>query len=98
LELAPHVEPATEVVVAIETGDDAVYAILRHDAFEIRRGTATDADVTLSGPAQLVGAVLSGLLTLPQATKRGLRISGTPSVLGNLVRVAARHSSAGQPA
>ena len=84
-ELSPHVIPGTEVVVGIETGGEAVHAILRHGTFEIRRGTAPDADVTLSGPATLVGAVLSGSLTPEQAADLGLAIGSSPSLLTDLL-------------
>jgi DNA-binding HxlR family transcriptional regulator len=92
LHLSPHVTAKTDVVVAIETGGEAVRAILRHGTFEILRGTTPDADVTLSGEARLVGAVLSGLLTVEQATDLGLAISGTTSVLTDLVDASARLS------
>ena len=93
LELSPHVAPEAEaVVVGIETGDEAVHAILRHGAFEIRRGAASGADVTLSGEPQLVGAVLSGLLSPGQAAAHGLTIAGAPSVLAELLHVPARPS------
>jgi len=85
LDLSPHVAPETEVVVGIETGGEAVHAVLRPGTFQIRRGTTPDARVTLSGPAPLVGAVLSGLLTPEQATNLGLQITGTPSVLTSLL-------------
>jgi len=92
LELSPHVTPQTEVVVGIETGGEAVRAILRHGTFEIRRGTYPDADVTLGGQPRLVGAVLSGLLTPGQAADLGLEITGTPSVLTDLLHAPARPS------
>jgi DNA-binding HxlR family transcriptional regulator len=85
LDLSPHVAPETEVVVGIETGGEAVHAVLRPGTFQIRRGTTPDADVTLAGPAPLVGAVLSGLLTPDQAAARGLDIAGAPSVLTGLL-------------
>jgi DNA-binding HxlR family transcriptional regulator len=92
LELSPHVALETEVVVGIETGGEAVRAILRQGTFEIRRGTSPDADVTLVGQATLVGAVLSGLLTPDQAADLGLEITGAPSALTDLLHAAARHS------
>lgn len=85
LELSPHVSPDAEVVIGVETGGEAVRAVLRHDTFEIRRGNTPQADVTLSGQVELVGAVLSGLLTPDQAADLGLTIAGTPSVLTDLL-------------
>jgi DNA-binding HxlR family transcriptional regulator len=92
LELSPRVAPETEVVVGIETGGEAVRAILRQGTFEVRRGAAPDADVTLSGEATLVGAVLSGYLTPDQAADLGLGIVGTPSVLTDLLHSTAHPS------
>jgi DNA-binding HxlR family transcriptional regulator len=97
LELSPHVSPDIEVVIGVETGGDAVRAVLRHDTFEIRRGNTPQADVTLSGQVELVGAVLSGLLTPDQAADLGLTIAGTPSVLTDLLH-ANRLSAAARPA
>lgn len=88
LALSPQVSPETGVVVGIETGGETVHAILRHGTFEIRRGTAPNADVALSGDATLVGAVLSGYLTPEQAADLGLGITGTPSLLTDLLRSA----------
>jgi DNA-binding HxlR family transcriptional regulator len=90
LELAPHVVEPAEVVVGIETGGDAVHAVLRHGTFEVRHGTAPAADVTLSGSATLVGAVLSGRLSPGQALDLGLAIAGTPSLLTGLLHSAGR--------
>jgi DNA-binding HxlR family transcriptional regulator len=97
LELSPHVSPDTEVVIGVETGGEAVRAVLRHDTFEIRRGNTPQADVTLSGHVELVGAVLSGQLTPDQAADRGLAIAGTPSVLTDLVH-ANRLAASARPA
>ena len=96
-ELSPHVVPETDVVVGIETGGEAVHAILRHGTFEIRRGTAPDADVTLSGQATLVGAVLSGHLTPEQAADLGLGIVGTPSLLTDLLHSTAHPAVPAHP-
>ena len=85
LDLSPQVPQDSVVVVGVETGGEEVRAVLRHDAFEIRRGSTPEADVTLSGQAVLVGAVLSGRLTPDEAAGRGLQITGTPSVLADLL-------------
>jgi len=74
--------------VGIDTDEapgEAVQAVLRHDGFEIHRGAAADSDVTLSGPAQLVGGVLSGLLTPTRASRHGLTIRGNRSALAGLL-------------
>ncbi|MEV6009686.1 winged helix-turn-helix transcriptional regulator [Streptomyces sp. NPDC051976] len=88
LELPGRLAPGAEVTVGIECGDEAMHVVLRPDGFEIRRGADADADVTLSGPAQLVGAVLSGLLTPAQAADAGLRITGARALLQELVDAA----------
>ena len=78
----------TEITVGIDTDEapgEAVHAVLRHDGFEIHRGAAADSDVTLSGPAQLVGGVLSGLLTPTRASRHGLTIRGNRSALAGLL-------------
>lgn len=84
LELSPGVSAGSEVTVGVETGGEAVHAVLRHGTFEVRRGSAPHADLTLSGEATLVGGVLSGVLTADQAAALGLHITGDPSLLGDL--------------
>jgi DNA-binding HxlR family transcriptional regulator len=90
LELSSAVGEGEQVVVGVETGEYAVRVILRRDAFEIRRETTPHADVTVSGPAPLVGGVLTGLLSPNQGTDLGAEITGTVSVLTDLLRGAAR--------
>jgi hypothetical protein len=91
--LAPD-DPEAQVVVGVESGTETMRVILRQGGFEIRRGTSPDSDVTLTGPAQLVCAVLSGLLSPGQASRRGLRITGARQLLHELVTAA----PAGRPA
>jgi DNA-binding HxlR family transcriptional regulator len=90
MELSPAVSEDAVVVVGVETGDEAVRAILRHDSFEVRRGTSPPADVTVSGPATLVGGILTGLLTPKQGTDLGAEITGADAVLTDLLQNAAR--------
>lgn len=92
MELSPAVGEDAEVVVGVETGEEAVRVILRHDAFEVRRGTSPDADVTVSGPATLVGGVLTGLLSPKQGADLGVGITGADSVLTDLLDHAAGSS------
>ncbi len=89
MELSPAVSGDTQVVVGVETGDEAVRAVLRPDSFEIRRGTTPDADVTVSGPAVVVGGILTGMLTPTQGTELGAEVSGTAAVLVDLLDRAA---------
>jgi hypothetical protein len=53
--------------------------------YQIARGPAGDADVSMSGSAQVVGGVLSGLLTLTEAADLGLQIEGRADLLADLV-------------
>lgn len=88
LMLADRLAPGTEAVLGIECDPEVMRVLLRPDGFEIRRGAAPDADVTLTGPAELVGAVLSGLLSPGRATRQGLRITGARHLLHDLVSAA----------
>ncbi|MBY8877358.1 winged helix-turn-helix transcriptional regulator [Actinacidiphila acidipaludis] len=81
--------PGAEVVVGIESEDETLHMTLRPGAFAIGRGAAPAADVTLTGTAMLVGAVLSGLLTPQEAVGRGLRVDDPRNVLPTLVGAAA---------
>jgi DNA-binding HxlR family transcriptional regulator len=96
MELSAHIPPDMEVVIGVETGGQAVRLILQRDTFEIRRGNTPHADVTLAGQAELVGAVLSCLLTPEQAEDFGLAISGKQSVLTDLFH-ANRSSASARP-
>lgn len=85
LALSGRLGPGAETVIGIDAGGESLRVLLRQDAFEIRRGTTPAADVTLTGPAELVGAVLSGLLNPAEAAATGLRIDGPRRVLDDLV-------------
>jgi DNA-binding HxlR family transcriptional regulator len=85
LMLPERLAHGTAVVLGIESQGETLRAVLRSGGFEIRRGSAPDADVTLTGPAQLVGAVLSSRLSPERAVDRGLRITGDHNVLHDLV-------------
>jgi DNA-binding HxlR family transcriptional regulator len=89
MELSPAIGEGAQVVVGVETEEEEVRTILRHDSFEIRRGTSPEADVTVSGPAAVVGGVLTGLLDPKQATDRGAEISGDMPALTDLLHRAA---------
>lgn len=73
-------------VVGIESEGESLRMVLAEGGFAIRRGADPAPDVTLTGPAVLVGAVLSGLLSPADATARGLRVDGSRSVLRELLR------------
>jgi DNA-binding HxlR family transcriptional regulator len=84
MRLSPAIDGDAQVVIGVETDHDAVRAILRHDSFEIRRGNVPEADVTVAGPATLVGGVLTGLLSPKQANELGAEVSGSAAVLADL--------------
>jgi hypothetical protein len=77
-------------VLGVESEGETMRVVLRPDGFELRRGAVPAADVTIAGSAQLVGAVLSGLLTPTESARMGLRITGRRKVLIDLVDARAR--------
>ena len=85
LTLADNLPAETQIVVGVQTGDTSVRVTLGQTGYEIERGLGGDADVTLSGPAQVVGGVLSGLLTLSEAPELGLEIDGQADLLTDLL-------------
>ncbi|OIJ64061.1 winged helix-turn-helix transcriptional regulator [Streptomyces mangrovisoli] len=92
LMLSDRLAPGTEAVVGIgcegegEGGEgEDLRVILWPGGFWIRRGRDPAADVTLTGAAQPIGAVLSGLLSPGEAEDQGLRITGRRQLLHDLV-------------
>lgn len=75
----------TEVVLGIESEGDSLHVVLSSSGLEIRRGASPDAAVTLTGPAQLVGAILTRLLSADQAVGQGLVITGDRRALDDLL-------------
>jgi hypothetical protein len=81
----PGTLPAgAQATIDVETGAESVRVVLRHEGFRIVRELDGDADVTLRGPAQLVGGVLSGMLSISDATARGLTVAGRADLLADL--------------
>ncbi len=96
MELSPAVDQDAQIVIGVETGEEAVRAILRHNTFEIRRGTSPEADITVSGRPAVVGGVLTGLLNPKQGNERGAEVSGAVPALTDLLdRAAALGDKAG---
>jgi DNA-binding HxlR family transcriptional regulator len=85
LTLTAKLPAGATAVMAIETGSDSVRVVLRHRGYEIERDLDGDADVTLRGAAHLVGGVLSGLLSVAEATRMGLTVDGQADLLIDLV-------------
>jgi DNA-binding HxlR family transcriptional regulator len=91
--LPGRLAPGAEVVIGIVSEDETLRLVLRQGAFEIRRGDVPAADITLTGAATLVGAVLSGELSPDEAAGTGLRIDGARELLDGLVGPPARTSA-----
>jgi DNA-binding HxlR family transcriptional regulator len=85
LTLTGKLPMGTQAVIGVETGSESVRVALRHDGFAIERELGADADVTLRGSALLVGGLLSGLLTVAEATQLGLAVDGRADLLADLV-------------
>jgi DNA-binding HxlR family transcriptional regulator len=88
LVLSERLPAAQQLTVDVRTGDGSVRATLAPSGFRIERGLDEpdgEPDVTLAGPAQLVGGVLSGLLTVSKAAELGLEIEGRADLLADLV-------------
>jgi hypothetical protein len=85
LTLSAKVPADTEVVLGIDTGLEPVRVTLRHTGFKIERHLGGKMEVTLRGSDHLVGAVLSGLLTVTEAIELGLTVTGRTDLLTDLV-------------
>jgi DNA-binding HxlR family transcriptional regulator len=85
LTLPDRLPAGARLRVGIDTGRATVTVTVRHDGFEITRELSDDADVTLHGPALLVGGVLSGVLTIEEAQHLGLTIDGRSALLADLL-------------
>ena len=77
----PALGPLT---IAIDTGEAPVHLVSRDRGFEIRRGRPAAADVRLSGQARLIGGYLGGLLSLEEARRLGLDVTGDEAALNRL--------------
>ena len=85
LTLADNLPAGKQITMGVHTGDASVRVTLGQAGYAIERGPDGDVDVTLSGPAHLVGGMLSGLLTPPEAAQLGLEIDGRAELLTDLV-------------
>jgi DNA-binding HxlR family transcriptional regulator len=78
-------EPAQgPLTIAIDTDEAPVHLVSRDRGFEIRRGRPASADVWLAGQARLIGGYLGGLLSLAEARRFGLEVSGDEAALDRL--------------
>jgi DNA-binding HxlR family transcriptional regulator len=78
------------LTISIDTPAAPVHLTAQDGEFELHRGEAPAADVRLSGEARLIGGYLSGLLSLDDARRLGLRADGEEAALSRLVQ-ANRH-------
>lgn len=81
----PHAAPIT---IELQTGDQPVTIEARSGEITTRIGPAPSPDLVLSGPPLPILGLLSAKLTASEARKRGLEISGDPTVLARLQRQA----------
>lgn len=85
LTLSPSLPAGQPVVIGVETADRSVRAVLDGDGgFQVIRGLDGDVDVSLTGPALLIGGVLSGRLSPTEATGLGLVVTGRAELLERL--------------
>lgn len=84
LTVRDRLAPGERLVLGVRTDEGAVRATFDADGCSMERGLDGPVDVTLTGPAQLVGGALSGLLTLADAQRLGLEIDGDTTLLAKL--------------
>lgn len=85
LTLSPSLPAGQPVVIGVETADRSVRAVLDGDGgFQVIRGLDGDVDVSLTGPALLIGGVLAGRLSPTEATGLGLVVTGRAELLERL--------------
>jgi DNA-binding HxlR family transcriptional regulator len=80
---APDLPP---VAIQLRTGDEPMVVETVDGHVRARPGTVENPDAVLSGPPGPVMAVLLGLLTIAEATSRGLRIEGDRAAVERLRR------------
>ena len=69
------------VTIELQTGEEPLTIETVDGAVRTRQGTATDPDLVLNGPPQLLVGVLSGRLSLAEARARGLSCRGDAATL-----------------
>jgi DNA-binding HxlR family transcriptional regulator len=79
---SPGGPPAT---IQIRAGSESAVIEVADGAVTTRLGTEPSPDASLTGPPQLVIAVLSGRLSPEAAEEQGLRREGSPSVLARVL-------------
>ena len=79
---SPGEPPAT---IQIRAGSESAVIEVADGAVTTRLGTEPSPDASLTGPPQLVMAVLSGRMSPEAAEEQGLRREGSPSVLARVL-------------
>jgi DNA-binding HxlR family transcriptional regulator len=72
------------VTIEVHTADEPMLIEAASGRVRARPGTAEHPDAVLTGPPDLVLAVLMGQLGVPAARRRGLHVKGDTGVLGRL--------------
>jgi DNA-binding HxlR family transcriptional regulator len=75
----------TPVSIEIRTGDEPAVIALTDGRIETRAGPAAVPDLVLDGDPPVILGVLTGLLSLREARRGGLRTSGNVKILNRLV-------------
>jgi DNA-binding HxlR family transcriptional regulator len=85
-QLTDHAPDQPPVAIQVQTADEPMVVETVDGAVRARPGVVDDADLTLSGPPDIVLGVLMGALEPKAAKKRGLEYAGDPAVLRRLLR------------
>jgi hypothetical protein len=75
----------TPVSIEIRTGDEPAAIEVAGGEIETRVGLPATPDLVLDGEPSVVLGVLTGLLSVGEARRRGLRTSGDVKILNRLV-------------
>jgi DNA-binding HxlR family transcriptional regulator len=79
---APAAPPSS---IELRTGADPAVIEVSGGAVRARVGSVPSPDLVLTGPPQLINALLTGQLTVAEVAARGLEISGDASVLDRIL-------------
>ena len=73
-----------EVSIEVRTGEQPAVIEVREGSIDTHLGSASSPDLILEGGAPAILGVLTGLISLAEARKLGLRTKGSAAVLGRL--------------
>lgn len=83
------------LAIELRTGGQPAVIEVADGQIRTRLGSAPSPDLVLSGPPRLILGLIAGKLTVAEARKRGLRISGDASTLRRLQPAAGDSTSSG---